>query len=212
MEIIFQNDSVVAVDKPHGWLTIPARLADDPRPCLGRELQLRLGRQIFPVHRLDFEVSGLTLWALNPEAHRVAQEWFEKGSVRKLYQAWSGVVNSGAGSAEVFGDWSEWKSRLVRGKKRAFEAAHGKPSVTLARVASESDDRLQWELVAVTGRPHQLRYEMSKRGFPILGDSLYGGAAAGRLGWIALRAVEIDFSTLTERLGLPEILRVKDLE
>lgn len=206
LSIIFQNDELVAVDKPHGWLTIPARLADDPRPCLGRELQLQLGRQIYPAHRLDFEVSGLTLWALTPQAHREAQAWFEHARLRKLYQAAS-RPKSGAPR-----EWTEWKSKLVRGKKRSFEAAHGKESVTRARVVVEQPEFLRWELIAVTGRPHQLRYEMSKHGFAIYGDTLYGGESAGRDGWLALRAVEIDFSQVQNRFGLPEVLRVHDLE
>ena len=206
-EILFQNEEILAVDKPHGWLTTPARLADDPRPCLGRELQRQVGRQIYPVHRLDFEVSGITLWALSAIAHREAQEWFEHARVRKLYQALSQAATNGASR-----EWSEWKSNLVRGKKRAFAAPHGKPSLTLARVVAEQPpDHLLWELVAVTGRPHQLRYEMSHHGFPIVGDVLYGGEMSPREGWLALRAVEIDFSKVEKRFGLPAVVRVSDL-
>lgn len=203
--IIFQSSELIAVDKPHGWLTTPARLAGDPRPCLGRELQRQVGRQIFPVHRLDYEVSGLTLWALTAEAHREAQEWFEHARVRKLYQAFS-TLKTGAPR-----EWSEWKSNLVRGKKRTFAAAHGKPSITLARAVRDFEPHLQWELVAVTGRPHQLRFEMSQRGFPIVGDVLYGGEKTSREGWLALRAVEIDLSKIEKRFGLPEVLQVGDL-
>lgn len=205
MEILFHNEDLLAVDKPAGWLTIPARHADDPRPCLGRKLQRHVGRQIFPVHRLDFEVSGLTLWAKTARAHREAQEWFEHGKVRKLYQAFSRA------RADAPHDWVEWKSKIVRGKKRSFEAAHGKPSLTKARVVKEVPQGLQWELIAVTGRPHQLRFEMSKRDFPIVGDVLYGGEPAAEKNWIALRAVEIDFTQVGERFSLPEVLRVGDL-
>ncbi|HMN69804.1 MAG TPA: pseudouridine synthase, partial [Bdellovibrionales bacterium] len=73
MNIVFENENLIAVDKPHGWLTTPARSADDPRPCLGRELQAAVGSQVYPVHRLDFEVGGLVLFARTAQAHRVAQ-------------------------------------------------------------------------------------------------------------------------------------------
>lgn len=205
--IFFENEDLILVDKPAGWLTVPARSADDPRPCLGRELQSRAGHQIFPVHRLDFEVSGLTLWAKNAHAHRVAQTWFEHSRVRKLYEA---LTDVGPGPLA----WQEWKSQLVRGKKRAFVAPHGKPSITLARQIAFEGDLYKWELVAVTGRPHQLRFEMFNRGFAILGDTLYSGkAVVGKLDWIALRAVELDLSELREgeRLGLSARNRVEGL-
>jgi tRNA pseudouridine32 synthase/23S rRNA pseudouridine746 synthase len=205
--IFLETEWLLVVDKPHGWLTTPARLADDPRPCLGRNLQTQVGSQIFPVHRLDFEVSGLTLWAKDANSHRRAQEWFERSQVRKLYEAFSRQ-----GPAHV-SEWMEWKSKLARGKKRAFIAPHGKPSITRARTIARESGLVKWELVAVTGRPHQLRFEMFHRGFPIMGDTLYGGEDVGRPEWLALRAIELDLSGLpeTDRLGLPPVLRTTPL-
>src|ERR1035437_1800324 len=176
---------------------------DDPRPCLGRVLQRQLDRQIYPVHRLDFEVSGLTLWAKDPKSHTVAKAWFETNQIRKLYEAYSQA------SAAAPSEWQTWKSKLVRGKKRSFAADYGKPAETLARVGGSEGDYWRWELIAVTGRPHQLRFEMSKHGHPILGDRLYGGGTANVENWLALRAVEFNLSALApqDRLGLPEICR-----
>jgi tRNA pseudouridine32 synthase / 23S rRNA pseudouridine746 synthase len=210
--ILLETESLLIVDKPHGWLTTPARLADDPRPCLGRSLQKQVGAQIYPVHRLDFEVSGLTVWAKTAAAHRVAQGWFEHARVRKVYEA----MTACAGVGVIGGDWEEWICKLERGKKRAFIAAHGKPAKTLARrvgggggVGAAEDALAPWELVAVTGRPHQLRFEMARHGCPIFGDVLYGGAPSPTPDWIALRAVELDLRGLDERLGLPEVVRVE---
>jgi 23S rRNA-/tRNA-specific pseudouridylate synthase len=89
IQIVSETEQMIAVEKPAGWLTTPARSMDDPRPVLGRQLQEQLDRQIYPVHRLDFEVSGLTLWAKTPLAHTRAQKWFEHGSIQKTYQALS---------------------------------------------------------------------------------------------------------------------------
>jgi tRNA pseudouridine32 synthase/23S rRNA pseudouridine746 synthase len=111
-------------------------------------------------------------------------------------------------------EWQDWKSNLVRGKKRSFIADHGKPSVTRAKSAGAAvGEFLKWELQAVTGRPHQLRFEMSRRGFPILGDTLYGGAATNQKNWLALRAVELNLNKLDEkeRLGLPPVCRAPSL-
>lgn len=208
--IVFENENFIAADKPHGWLTTPAREALDPRPCLGRDLQSQAGQQIYPVHRLDFEVSGLVLFAKNPPAHTAAQKWFEDLKIGKMYEAYS----RGGATREVPSAWQEWKSTLVRGKRRAFEAAHGKPAVTRARVIGEvswkSIQLLSWELIPRTGRSHQLRFEMAKHGAPILGDTLYGGEA-GPKDWLALRARSLNFAQIPERFGLPENLSVSGL-
>lgn len=208
LSIVCESDSCLLVDKPAGWLTTPAREGvNDPRPCLGRELQKQVGYQIYPVHRLDFEVSGLTLWAKNPRSHALAQSWFEHGSVKKKYEAFSAW-----GESEPPVEFTLWKSNLVRGKRRTFAAPHGKPSETMARVVGSEREFRKWELLALTGRPHQLRFELSHRGFPIVGDMLYGGVAAPLKGWIALRAVELDFRAVADRLGLPEIVSVVGLQ
>ncbi len=208
MLIAFDNENFVVADKPSGVLSVPARDAQDPRPCLGRELQAQLGAQIFPVHRLDFEVSGLVIFAKTPEAHKLAQRWFENGDVDKTYQALSRPWKSG----DAPRSWIDWRSQLVRGKRRAFVAPHGKLAHTRARVIHIEQNLWWWELQAVTGRPHQLRFEMFQHGSPILGDTLYAGEASSTVDKIGLRAVSLNFSRLTERLGLPEELRVPDLQ
>lgn len=210
LNFIFNSDHFCAVEKPAEWLTTPSRSQTDPRPCLGRELQRQLGVQIYPVHRLDFEVSGLVLFAKFQEAHRRAQVWFETGVVEKTYHALSR-----AGHAEPPWEWDEWHCRLVRGKRRAFEAAHGKEARTRARVVTVKDPSeaatfvtWKWELQPLTGRSHQLRYEMARHGYPILGDTLYGADPRTEPG-IALRAVGLDFTQVPaeNRLGLPALLR-----
>lgn len=223
-DVVFENMDLIAVDKPHGWLTTPAREATDPRPCLGRELQTAVGRQIFPVHRLDFEVSGVVLFAKTKDAHTAAQKWFEDGTIVKTYQAFSAAF----GDISEWNEWQIWKSQIAKGKKRAFEAPHGKDSETRVRVIEEvspgsglAGNLFRWELVPVTGRPHQLRFEMYKHGFSILGDVLYGGKEAGpaqveksRQDWIALRAVSLNLQQIAPdlRFGLPPILTVEPLE
>jgi tRNA pseudouridine32 synthase / 23S rRNA pseudouridine746 synthase len=204
---VFKNDHWLVADKPAGWLTTPSRTgSEDPRPCLGKVLERDLGRQIFPVHRLDFEVSGLVLFALSAEAHRLANGWFEKHLVEKTYHALSrGPV------PEEFTVVQTWRSKLVRGKKRAFIAGHGLEAITEARVLEGMDSgRALWELKPKTGRSHQLRFEMAHHGYPILGDILYGGAPWIEAG-IGLRAVALHFGSIAEgeRLELPKDLSVE---
>ena len=114
----------------------------------------------------------------------MAQAWFENQRMRKLYEGLTAVAK--AGSME----WEEWTCKLERGKKRAFIADHGKPAKTLARRVGETGGFARWELVAVTGRPHQLRFEMFRHDCPLLGDTLYGGKPVKTENWIGLHAVE----------------------
>ena len=193
--IVFQNNFFIALDKPHNYLTTPSRMGEaDLRPCLGLELQALLGQQIFPVHRLDFEVSGLTLFALQPRAHALANGWFEKRLVVKTYQAITeGTVPKGPFPMI-------WKNKLVRGKKRSFEAPHGQLATTEAFLARGSTtNTLKWQLHPLTGKPHQLRVHLSMNGFPIWGDKLYGSQVENPSTGIALRSVQLNFKNCHER-------------
>lgn len=208
MIIVFQNENLVVVDKPAAVLTTPSRDPRDPRPCLGRDLQSRMDRRIWPVHRLDFDVGGLVIFALNPEAHTRSQSWFEHGQVGKFYEAIAAagpIVDIGVEPDQ----WREWSCPIVRGKRRSFVADHGVRAVTRARVMDPT--RNLWELQPVTGRPHQLRVHMARFASPIVGDRLYGWAGEFAGTGIALRAVRLDFSRIDDRLGLPEFLTVKGL-
>lgn len=209
LQTIFQNEHWVLVDKPSEWLTVPGRAGEaDPRPCLGKVLEKESGRRVFPVHRLDYEVSGLVLFALTADAHRLANRWFERHIVGKIYHAHSrGPVD------EKFASRQTWRSKLVRGKKRAFAAPHGLEAVTEAVCLEPlSRESAMWELRPLTGRSHQLRFEMAQHGYPIIGDTLYGGAEWKEKG-IALRAVRLDLSAVSEeeRLGLEPIIQISDI-
>ncbi len=211
MNFLFQNEHFVAVDKPSGWLTTPARFGDkDPRPVLGLKLQQQLGQQVFPVHRLDFEVSGLVLYALSAKAHSEANTLFEHKKVQKTYQARSEL--KGVAKPSV-GETFQWKSRILRGKKRAYESPQGKPSLTKATFLGEKNSFLHWTLQPVTGRSHQLRFDLSRHGFPIVGDVLYGANPGSAANQIDLRAVQIEFeeASFCERWKLPLKLKAEPL-
>jgi tRNA pseudouridine32 synthase/23S rRNA pseudouridine746 synthase len=212
LKIVFQNEHFIVIDKPHGMLTVPARTGDaDPRECAGKILERQTGSQIFPVHRLDFEVGGLVIFAVNATAHREASRWFEHHLVQKRYEAIATRHDSATFIEEVTPQNTPlvWEAMLVRGKKRAFEAPHGKKSLTRAWFAGElpaAGPRAElWRLEPVTGRSHQLRWEMQRHGRPILGDTLYGGDPLPRQNAIVLRAVQILFSSEADvaRFGLP---------
>lgn len=239
--IVFQNQDLVAVIKKPGELTVPGRFqGQDDRQVLGHRLQKELNKMIFPVHRLDCEVGGLVLFALNPQSHRVAQSWFEKKQISKSYsaislerdfkhwpQAQAAAVDSRPMDLESGQSWL-WTSQILRGKKRSFISPHGdraETQVFYLNCFSGDDFRYHhWLLKPLTGRSHQLRLEMSRHGFPLVGDVLYGGSLTAQDGlkkkttesvqledpWIGLWAFQLDFTHVKNRMGLPQVIEMKD--
>lgn len=195
MKIIFENENFIALDKPANQLSIPGRFESElDSGSLLTQLSEKYRRHIFVIHRLDREVSGLILYAKNAFAHTAACNWFEGRTVHKQYEALS---ESTEGNWPEVGAKFRWESMLLKGKKRAYEKPFGKKSITEAEFLGVMDFEGQkvgrWKLTPKTGRSHQLRFELFKHGFPILGDALY--AAKGKFhDGIALRAISLNFS------------------
>lgn len=216
-DILFQNERWLAVDKPAGWLCVPGR-GERQQPVLTHEMSRRLGVRLWPVHRLDREVTGVVLMAKDAESHRRGCLLFEGREVRKVYEAWTEL-----GPAAPPGEVAEWRMLLERGKKRAYEAPHGKEAVTRARADGQMSRGgvalCRWELSPLTGRSHQLRVGLAKHYAPILGDALYGAAevVARKAGlppaMIALRARGLELAPhRAEELGLPAHIEAQSLE
>ena len=135
LNIVFQNENFIICDKPAEVLSVPARDTNDARLCLGLELQNKLKQQIFPVHRLDFEVSGLIMYALNKQSHRQSQKWFENKKIQKKYIAktsrqdfkhWPPELKNDRQVLELHLDIPfYWRTQIMRGKRRAFETENG---------------------------------------------------------------------------------------
>jgi tRNA pseudouridine32 synthase/23S rRNA pseudouridine746 synthase len=196
----------VVADKPAGVLTVPSRIGEaDARAVFGRTLEAALGVRLWPVHRLDFEVSGLVLFAKNETAHRIANAAFENRQVEKRYEA----LSEGAALLQQLPASFVWESLIVRGKRRSFEAPHGKPARTAATARAvvttpvATGSLLLWELAPETGRPHQLRVHLARAGFPVAGDQLYGARQVLAVAeTIALRSVALSFTDGETRAAL----------
>ena len=190
-------------------LSVPSRLgASDARPCLGHILEQDLKCQIYPVHRLDYEVQGLIMFAKTTDAHRASNAWFENKVIAKTYVALTSAQDA---PTEKLGVPFEWKCSLLRGKKRAYESPQGKLSVTQGILREKcADGNYRWHLNPITGRSHQLRFELYRHGCPIVGDELYGSQQRFSNAGIALRAFEINFEKILERnkFDLPEKIKI----
>lgn len=225
--IVSENEFYIAVDKNPGVLSVPSSKGiSESRSILGLTLEKKLGSQLYPVHRLDFETQGLIIFAKTASAQVYLTQAISTKQIKKTYRALSSIPKSLDVKSKPqikFKDYKNelnfiWKSQLVKGKKRTFESAHGKEAITEGELRGIGDDGIfDFYLNPITGRTHQLRYELFIRGMPILGDELYSGENVGHFSsskfkCIALRAFRLDFSRLDkkERIlwKLPETLEI----
>src|SRR5215217_2519729 len=86
LDLLYRDDSIVAINKPSGLLVHRSGLATDRITCMTL-LRDELGRWVYPIHRLDRGASGVLLFALSPESARGLCEQFERREVRKHYVA-----------------------------------------------------------------------------------------------------------------------------
>ncbi len=216
MKILFQSRDVVAVHKPSGWLSVPSiQGKKDPRPVAGLSLREQVG-SVYPVHRLDFEVEGILLFALHPKAQKILHKIWEEKSVKKIYFAKTSLQSFTHWPEKVAGLVLEeinpgqcglWESLIVQGKRRSFVAEHGQKSLTQYELQQRSQSGCLWRLSPLTGRRHQLRLELSRHGFPIWGDKLYGSSVEYGMNKIGLVAAEIHFEQ-NYNLGLPKSISI----
>ncbi|MCO4800179.1 MAG: bifunctional tRNA pseudouridine(32) synthase/23S rRNA pseudouridine(746) synthase RluA [Colwelliaceae bacterium] len=167
LEIVYQDNDLVVLNKPSGLLTVPGRLAEH-KDCLQNRVQKVLPTATI-VHRLDMATSGIILMALNKSAHVNISRQFEKRQTEKSYIARVyGKVENQSGSVDepLICDWPNRP-------KQKIDHENGKKSLTHYHVISYQENSTLVELTPVTGRSHQLRVHMLSIGHPILGDRLY---------------------------------------
>lgn len=164
--VIFQNDDFVAVNKPSGLLTIPDR--EGKEISLKQLLKEAFG-EIFTVHRLDRDTSGLVVFALNEATHKHLSQQFETRETGKIY---NGLVLGKPVQSEGLINEPIAEHPTKKGLMTVWRK--GKESMTEYRVL-ENFRLFSWmEFKILTGRTHQIRVHMKHIGHPIVCDPLYG--------------------------------------
>jgi 23S rRNA pseudouridine955/2504/2580 synthase/23S rRNA pseudouridine1911/1915/1917 synthase len=166
LQIIFENDDYVAINKPAGLLTIPDR--EQSEKSLKEMLQEKYGA-IFTVHRLDKDTSGLVIFAKNETAHKFFSRLFEERKIEKYYL---GIVIGAPENKTGSIDAPITEHLLHKGTMTVHR--NGKPSLTTYEVL---DLNKHFSLVSFqlhTGRTHQIRVHAKHIGHPLAGDPLYG--------------------------------------
>jgi tRNA pseudouridine32 synthase/23S rRNA pseudouridine746 synthase len=174
LRILHEDARIVAVAKPAGLLSVPARdlsIAD----CLEARLAARYpdAQRVMLVHRLDLDTSGVVLAALDEEAYRHLQAQFVERSVQKRYVAWlEGEPAAERGSVSL-----PMRVDLEQRPRQVVDFIHGRAAVTDWKRLAVEAGRTRVALFPRTGRTHQLRVHAAHAdglGCPIVGDRLYG--------------------------------------
>jgi RluA family pseudouridine synthase len=195
--ILYEDRSVMAVDKPRGWMLVPVSWQST-----ARNLQAALNSSIAAhdfwartrslkflryVHRLDADTTGVLLFAKSRGAVETYSKMFEGRQMEKTYLA----VASGR-AFDV-----EWTCQLKlapdpeRIGRVKVDARRGRPAETHFRLLQSHEKFLLIEAHPVTGRTHQIRVHLAEAGLPILGDELYGSLKSNLP--LGLRAVRLAY-------------------
>lgn len=179
IDIIYEDEHLLVVDKPRGMVVHPAAGNPDNTlvnallyHCKGRLSSINGVVRPGIVHRIDKDTSGLLIVAKTDEAHKGLAEQIAVHSFVRKYEAIVGGhfrEESGTVCAPIGRHHSDRK-------KMAVTDRNSKEATTHWRVIAESADYTHLELTLETGRTHQIRVHMSHIGHPVAGDTVYGNA------------------------------------
>ena len=180
IEIMFEDDHLLVVDKPAGMVVHPAAGNYDGtmvnallHHCHGRLSGIGGVARPGIVHRIDKDTSGLLVVAKTDPAHEGLAAQFAKHSIERRYAAIvAGLPKTGSGTVDA----NLARSSTDRKKIAIVSVGRGKRAVTHWRLVETLKQAALMECQLETGRTHQVRVHMASIGHPLLGDPVYGRA------------------------------------
>lgn len=179
LPILYRDDALVAINKPHGLLVHRSPIAADASEFAVQLLRNQLGQRVYPVHRLDRKTGGVLLFALDEVTNAAMQQQFMNGNVSKTYHA---IVRGYTPDALTIdyplrrddgpGTLQDAVTHLKTLQRADIPLPHGKHETSRYSLV---------ELTPETGRMHQLRKHMAHILHPIIGDRPHGCNKQNRL-------------------------------
>ena len=186
LTILYEDDHILAVDKPAGMLIHPSRATMTgtlANRVLGYYQKTGQSCAFHPITRLDRDTFGVVLLAKNAHIHSKFTQMQEQGQLQKTYEALvvgcpaeeEGIIDAPIARREL--------PSLLR-----YVDETGKPSVTKYKVLKKGEIS-HLSLQPVTGRTHQLRVHCAYMGFPILADPQYGEKIPGKTQHLCAKSI-----------------------
>ncbi|MEO9656358.1 pseudouridine synthase [Marinomonas sp.] len=181
LEILYQDEDLIVVNKPSGLLVHRTELAKEEEDAVVQRLRDQTGRWVFPVHRLDRGTSGALLLAFSPEIARQLSVQFSEARVSKNYYC---LVRGFCDTKGVI-DYPLAKLNEIKGRSRFKIEGTEKEAITeyeLVKrfqlpvpVSRYNSMRLSWlKVIPKQGRKHQIRRHFKHLLNPLVGDTRYG--------------------------------------
>ena len=192
LEIIFEDDDILVVEKPAGLLSVATNKMESDTlhsRCLDYIKTKHHSNWCYIVHRLDRETSGIMIFALSKQNKEYLQEQFAE---RSIYRTYFALVEGKL--PRKHGTEIEWllEDKNLRVKKVKPNTKFSKEAITHWEVVKENQSTSLVRIAIDTGRRHQIRMAMKSLGSPVVGDHLHG-AQTDPMGRVCLHASSLEF-------------------
>lgn len=170
LEIVYQDDHIIAINKPHGLLVHRSSIATDAKEFALQLLRDQVNRRVSPVHRLDRKTGGLLLFAFEKDVEIALHQQFQNGEIQKKYLA---IVRGYAPDSQDIdyplvkenGAVQEAFTSFITLKRAELDIPLGQHPTSRYSLV---------EATPTTGRMHQLRKHFAHIFYPIIGDRKHG--------------------------------------
>jgi 23S rRNA pseudouridine1911/1915/1917 synthase len=184
LKVYYEDKHIIVVEKPAGILSVPQEGSNAPNlvsmvlSYMKRKHPRSKGSYIKALHRLDSDTSGIVVLAKSKEGEKLSRQFQAHSILRKYLAVVHGLVEDHRGVI----DSPLEKGRFGRGRKvRLAKSGSGKSAKTMFEVRERYKNATLLDVEVATGRTHQIRVHLASKGFPLIGDHIYGDARAKKI-------------------------------
>lgn len=170
LEVVYQDDHLVAINKPHGLLVHRSSIAADVEEFAIQLLRDQIGKKVYPCHRIDRKTGGVLLFALDKDTEIVMQQQFMNNEVKKRYLA---VVRGFSDDSGAIDYPLRKENGTVQDALTNYKTLK-RTEIQVPLGAHPTSRYSLLEVVPQTGRMHQIRKHLSHIFHPIIGDRTHG--------------------------------------
>ncbi|PCI93280.1 RNA pseudouridine synthase [Candidatus Aerophobetes bacterium] len=188
IEILYEDPDISVIHKPMKLLSV-ATDSEKTRTAHDLLKTRYIGKRVYPVHRLDYETSGVMVFALTKEARESLKKQFEERSTTRVYEV---IVENEM--TETKGKWEHflredgnYKMHITKDEENA------KKAITFFETIELKKGRSFLRCTLHTGRKNQIRVQAANAGYPVIGDTKYG-AKTNPIARLGLHAATLGFA------------------